>query len=151
MAPAHIPMFLSQKPSTENGVNRPAILFLAWTPCSAHQEHRNIRHRRLASPGQWGFGTGRPIRLAFFREGAEVIKLHLEGSVTIPKPGLKGYKCGNTKNSSSTEPAGWKKQVSLPVILRFSPFPPKRSLLLCCGFRTHPRRPEKASHATSPA
>ena len=30
MAPAHIPVFLSQKPSTEDGINRSAILFLAW-------------------------------------------------------------------------------------------------------------------------
>ena len=29
MAPAHIPVFLSQKPSTENGINRPANLILA--------------------------------------------------------------------------------------------------------------------------
>ena len=30
MAPAHIPVFLFQKSSTENGINRPANLFLAW-------------------------------------------------------------------------------------------------------------------------
>ena len=27
----HIPLFVSQKPSTDNGINRPAILFSAWT------------------------------------------------------------------------------------------------------------------------
>ena len=31
MAPAQIPVFLSQKPSTKNGIIRAAILFLAWT------------------------------------------------------------------------------------------------------------------------
>ena len=30
MAPAHIPVFLSQKPSTEDGIILPAILFVAW-------------------------------------------------------------------------------------------------------------------------
>ena len=30
MAPAHIPVFLSQNPSSKNGINRPASLFLAW-------------------------------------------------------------------------------------------------------------------------
>ena len=30
MAPAHIPVFLSQKSSTKNGIILPAILFLAW-------------------------------------------------------------------------------------------------------------------------
>ena len=34
MTPAHIPVFLSQKRSTQNGINRPAILFLAWTTLS---------------------------------------------------------------------------------------------------------------------
>ena len=35
MTPAHIAVFLSHKPSTENGILRPTILFLAWlvTPC----------------------------------------------------------------------------------------------------------------------
>ena len=32
MAPAYIPVFLSQKPSTKTGIIRPAILFLAWVP-----------------------------------------------------------------------------------------------------------------------
>ena len=31
----------------------------------------------------------RPARLVFFREGAEVMKLHIEGSLTIPNPGIK--------------------------------------------------------------
>ena len=30
MAPAQIPVFLTQKPSTENGINRATTLFLAW-------------------------------------------------------------------------------------------------------------------------
>ena len=30
MAPAQIPVLLTQKPSTENGINRATILFLAW-------------------------------------------------------------------------------------------------------------------------
>ena len=32
MAPAQIPVSLSQKPSTKNGILLPAILFLAWRP-----------------------------------------------------------------------------------------------------------------------
>ena len=31
MAPAQIPVLLTQKPSTENGIHRATILFLAWT------------------------------------------------------------------------------------------------------------------------
>ena len=31
MAPTHIPVFVSQKPSTKYGIVRPAILFLAWS------------------------------------------------------------------------------------------------------------------------
>ena len=34
MAPAHIPVFSPQKASTKNGINRAAILFLAWVPSS---------------------------------------------------------------------------------------------------------------------
>ena len=30
MAPAHIPVFLFQKPSTKNGISWSAIVFLAW-------------------------------------------------------------------------------------------------------------------------
>ena len=30
MAPAQIPMLLTQKPSTENGINRATTLLLAW-------------------------------------------------------------------------------------------------------------------------
>ena len=30
MAPAHTTVFLSQIPSTKNGIDRPALLFLAW-------------------------------------------------------------------------------------------------------------------------
>ena len=30
MAPAHTPVFLSQKPSNKNGIIRPVIVFLAW-------------------------------------------------------------------------------------------------------------------------
>ena len=32
IAPVYIPVLLSQKPSAENGIIRPAILFLAWLP-----------------------------------------------------------------------------------------------------------------------
>ena len=32
MAPAQIPVLLTQKPSTENGIYRATILFLAWIP-----------------------------------------------------------------------------------------------------------------------
>ena len=32
MVPAQIPVLLTQKPSTENGINRAATLFLAWPP-----------------------------------------------------------------------------------------------------------------------
>ena len=34
MAQAHIPVFLSQKPSTDNGIHRPANVFLAWLQLS---------------------------------------------------------------------------------------------------------------------
>ena len=45
MAPAHIPVFLSQKPSAENGINRPAILFLAWLlQTQAHGLFTGLRH-----------------------------------------------------------------------------------------------------------
>ena len=41
MAPAQIPVFLSQKPSTKNVIIRPAILLLAWTDVrKAPQEYR---------------------------------------------------------------------------------------------------------------
>ena len=40
MAPAHIPVFLSQKPSTENGINRPAVLFSAWSEREYAYTHR---------------------------------------------------------------------------------------------------------------
>ena len=30
MSPPHIPVFLSEKPSTASGIVRPAIVFLAW-------------------------------------------------------------------------------------------------------------------------
>ena len=41
MAPAHIPVFLSQKTSTKIGINRPAILFLAWL-ADAHDWHLQL-------------------------------------------------------------------------------------------------------------
>ena len=36
------------------------------------------------------------------REGGEVIKIYVEGSLTIPKQVFEGYNYGNNKNSSST-------------------------------------------------
>ena len=35
MAPVHVMVFLSHKPSTENGKYRVAVLVLAWPPNSA--------------------------------------------------------------------------------------------------------------------
>ena len=37
-----------------------------------------------------------PDPAAIFSEGGEVINLHIEGSLTILAPGLKGYQYGNT-------------------------------------------------------
>ena len=44
MAPAHIPVIISQKRSIENGIIRPAILFLAW----ALQTEDFLRHLQRA-------------------------------------------------------------------------------------------------------
>ena len=41
MTPAHIAVFLSHKPSTENGIVRPAILFLAWAASRANSLTRS--------------------------------------------------------------------------------------------------------------
>ena len=38
MVPVHIPVFLSQKSSTKNGIHRPAIVFLAWPQAAAEQQ-----------------------------------------------------------------------------------------------------------------
>ena len=61
MAPAHFTVFLSQKPSTKNVIIRPANVFLAW---------------RAGCQG-------------LFSKGGDVIKLRIEGSLTIPKTEIK--------------------------------------------------------------
>ena len=45
MAPAQISVFLTQKPSTENGINRATTLFLAWqgAPGWAHLQQPQIQ------------------------------------------------------------------------------------------------------------
>ena len=52
----------------------------------AHKEGRNLPPARLAR---------------LFSEGGEVMKLHIEGSLTIPTPGSKGYNCEIIKHRSS--------------------------------------------------
>ena len=44
MAPAHIPVFLSHKPGTENGLFRVVVLRLAWVPSDPEsQQSQNPR------------------------------------------------------------------------------------------------------------
>ena len=52
MAPAYIPVFLSQKPSTENGINRPwqAILFFA---CSRRTSSNPPIGLKTPSDARW--------------------------------------------------------------------------------------------------
>ena len=61
----------------------------------------------VREPTIWVFITSKypgthDIGLPTDSEGGEIIKLHIEGSLTIPIPGLKGYNDGNTKEGSST-------------------------------------------------
>ena len=47
-----------------------------------------------------GIAPDRPIWLTrLFSEGGEVIKLRIEGSLTIPTAGIKGYNYGNAKHT----------------------------------------------------
>ena len=70
--------------------------------------HRTRFSSRMKPP-LGGISSGNPppgcgvIRLkGLFSEGGEVKQLHIEGSLTIPTPGIKVHNYGNTKNRSST-------------------------------------------------
>ena len=55
MAPAQIPVLLTQKPSTENGINRATTLFLAWMaggrliPVNCHGIYHRYNHGAFTS------------------------------------------------------------------------------------------------------
>ena len=63
MAPAHNLVFLSQKPSTEDGIHRPAILFLAWLVLYMQSGEVTGRHHVVGPAGVRGriCGGGRTL------------------------------------------------------------------------------------------
>ena len=78
MAPAHIPMLLSQKPSIKDGIIRLQFTLVSYRTA---QQQSTTGGVRAADP---------PPELAgLFSQGGEVMKLHKEGSLTILASGIK--------------------------------------------------------------
>ena len=75
---------------------RDRLVSCVTPPPPPPQYIRVLRVERLTSPPP----SIPPDSAGLFSEGGGVIKPYIEGSLTIPKPGLKGYNDGDTKDSS---------------------------------------------------